>query len=84
MGLVPMKGAGYLAHSYKAYSLARKGTKIKLSLPLKDVPLWHSTIFCNKHNNTYFAPQEVLYTSRMHQSVSHGPRDMCHRCHTHP
>ena len=32
-GPVPMKGAGYLTRSYKAYSVARKGTKIKLSLP---------------------------------------------------
>ena len=59
LGPGPMKGAGYLAHSYKAYSLARKGTKIKLSLPLKDLPLWHSTIFCNKHHNTYFAPHLI-------------------------
>ena len=59
LGPVPMKGAGYLAHSYKAYSLVRKGTKIKLSLPLKDLPPWHSTIFCNKHHNTYFAPHLI-------------------------
>ena len=49
----------YLARSYKAYSLAHKGTKIKLSLPLKDSPMWHSTIFCNKQYNTYFAPHLI-------------------------
>ena len=59
LGPVPMKGAGYLAHSYKAYSLARKGITIKLSLPLKDLPLWHFAIFCNKHQNTYFAPHLI-------------------------
>ena len=41
LGPVPMKGAGYLAQSYKAYSSARKGVNVKLSLPLKDLPLWH-------------------------------------------
>ena len=59
LGPVPMKGAGYLAHSYKAYSLARKGVGIKLSLPLRELPLWHSTLFCNKHHNTYFAPNLI-------------------------
>ena len=59
LGPVPMKGASYLAQSYKAYSLARKGVKVKLSLPLKDPPLWHSTVFCNKHHNTYFAPHLI-------------------------
>ena len=75
-GPVPMKGAGYLAHSYKAYSLARKGTKIKLSLPLKDLPLWHSTTFCNKHHHTYFAPhlirQGVLTVAHLFDSNSHA------------
>ena len=56
LGPAPMKGVGYLAQSYKAYSLARKGVKIKVSLPLKDLPLLHSTLFCNKHRNAYFAP----------------------------
>ena len=51
LGPVPMKRASYIAHSYKAYSFARKGIKVKLSLPLKDLPLWHSTVFCNKHHN---------------------------------
>ena len=59
LGPVPRKGSGYLAHSLKAYSGARKGIKIKLSLPLKDLPLWHPTIFCNKHHNTYFAPHLI-------------------------
>ena len=59
LGPVPMKGAGYLAHSYKAYSFACKGVKVKLSLSLKDLPLWHSTIFCNKHHNTNFAPHLI-------------------------
>ena len=59
LGPVPMKGAGYLAHSYKAYSPARKGIKVKLSLPLNDLPLWHSTLFCTKHYNTYFAPHLI-------------------------
>ena len=30
-----------------------------MSLPCKDLPLWHSTIFFNKHHNTYFAPQLI-------------------------
>ena len=72
LGPVPMKGAGYLAHSYKAYSLARKGIQIKLSLPLRDLPLWHSTLFCNKHHNTYFAPhlikQGVLTVAQLFDS----------------
>ena len=72
LGPVPMKGAGYLAHSYNAYSLARKGIKVKLSLPLKDLPLWHSTVFCNKHHNTYFAPhlirQGVLTVAQLFDS----------------
>ena len=59
LGPVHMKGAGYLAHGYKAYSLARKGVQIKLSLPLRDLPLWHSALFCNKHHNTYFAPHLI-------------------------
>ena len=59
LGPVPMKGAGYVAHSYKAYSLARKGVQIKLSLLLRELPLWHSTLFCNKHHNTYIAPHLI-------------------------
>ena len=59
LGPVPMTAAGYLAHSYKAYSLARQGVQVKLSLLLRELPLWHSTIFCNKHHNTYFAPRLI-------------------------
>ena len=54
-----MKGAGYLAHNYKAYSLARKDTQVKLALPVGDLPLWHSTMFLNKRCNTYFSPNLV-------------------------
>ena len=59
MGPVSMKGAGQLAHNYEAYSLPRKGIKVKHSLPLKDLPPWHSTIFVNKYHNTYFAPHLI-------------------------
>ena len=83
LGPVPMKGAGYLAQSYEAYSLARKGVKIKLSLPLQDLPPWHSTIFCNKHHNTYFAPhlikQGVLTVAQLFDSnlVMHSHMHQC-------
>ena len=80
LGPIPMKGEGYLAHSYKAYSLARKGIKVKLSLPLKDLPLWHSTVFCDKHHTTYFAPhlirQGVLTVAQLFDSshaLTHAP-----------
>ena len=59
MGQVPMKGAGYVAQSYKEYSPTHKGTKIKLSLPFQDLPLWHSTIVCNNHHNTFLAPHLI-------------------------
>ena len=39
MGHVPMKGAGYLAHSKKAYFLAHKGIQVKLGLLVGDLPL---------------------------------------------
>ena len=72
MGPVPMKGAGYLAHNCKVYSLGRKGTKIKLSSWLRNVPMWHITIFCNKHHYTYFAPllirQGVLTVAHLFDS----------------
>ena len=78
-----MKGAGYLAQSCKAYSLARKGVKIKFCLPLKDLLLWHSTLFCNKHHNTYFAPhlikQGVLTVAQLFDSnlVMHSHMHQC-------
>ena len=50
-----MKTAGYLASSYKAYSLARKGIKVKFRVPTGEWPVWHSTVFLKRHNNTYFS-----------------------------
>ena len=51
-----MKTAGCLATSYKPYPLAKKGVKVKLSVPTAFVPLWHSTAFLNRHNNMYYSP----------------------------
>ena len=51
-----MKMVGYLATSYKAYWLARKGVKVKLSVPTGDLPWWHSTVFLNRCNNAYYSP----------------------------
>ena len=36
--------------------MARKGVKVKLSVPIGELPLWHSTIFPTRHNNTYYSP----------------------------
>ena len=56
LGSVPVKTAGYLATSYKAYSLARKGVRMKLSVPTGELTLWHSTVFLNRHDPTYYSP----------------------------
>ena len=59
LGSVPMKTMGYLTTGYKAYSLARRGVKVKLSVPTRELPSWHSTIFLNCHNNTYYSPLRI-------------------------
>ena len=51
-----MKGAGFLAHGYKAFFPSHRGILVKLALPLGNLPLWHSNIFLNKHRNTCFPP----------------------------
>ena len=48
--------AGYMAASYKAYSMARKGIKVKLCVPGGELPLCQSTVSLNRHNSTYYSP----------------------------
>ena len=62
LGIVrkPWQPKCFLAHSFKAFSDARKFVVDRVAIDsVRELPTWHCVVFRNKHHRAYVAPRFV-------------------------